>query len=105
MRNTTGYFFVASKFGGLISQYCTCAFVAPVTVRLSGVENATSPSHFSFSRVSGLASPPARETRYTSGGALIELREKIAKLGPTSNAPMAPPLVTTRGAPDGYATE
>jgi hypothetical protein len=32
MRKTTGYFFDASKFGGLISQYWTGAPAAPVTV-------------------------------------------------------------------------
>src|SRR3954451_1415487 len=56
MRNTTGYFFDASKFGGLISQYCTGVPPAPATVRLSGFSNATSLSHDSFSRVSCVAS-------------------------------------------------
>src|SRR5687767_9241598 len=52
IRKTTGYFFAASKFGGLINQYCT-APPAAVTVRLSGSVNATSFSHGSLARVSG----------------------------------------------------
>src|SRR5436190_19046668 len=64
MRNTTGYFFDASKFGGLISQYWIGVPPAPGTVRLSGFSKATSFNQLSFSRVSGCGlSAVARVTR------------------------------------------
>src|SRR6478672_5739530 len=40
-RKTTGYFFDASKLGGVRYQYCTFAPAAPVTVMLFGVAMAT----------------------------------------------------------------
>ena len=39
--NTTGYFLVGSKFGGLTSQYCTLAAAAPTTVMLAGLLSST----------------------------------------------------------------
>src|SRR5512134_756144 len=102
---TTGYFFDASKLGGLINQYCTGAPPAPGTVRLSGAENVTSLSQLSFSRVSGVALSPASETRNRSVGLVIVFLPITMKLSPTSRPAMAPPLVTTLGVPAGNATE
>src|SRR5687768_837820 len=63
IRNTTGYFREASKWGGLISQYCTVAPAAPFTVRDSGGVNATSRWSFWDSAVSAFSAPPADGTR------------------------------------------
>src|SRR5213595_2485139 len=79
IRNTTGYFFDASKSGGLISQYCTGAPPAPGAVRLSGLAKETSFSHASFSCVSGCgAFIVARVTRKISAGAVSDDRANIA---------------------------
>src|SRR5436189_37250 len=71
MRKTTGYFFDASNDGGLISQYCTGAPPAPVTVIDSGALNVTSLRQPSFSCVSGCASPPPAAILNSSAGIVI----------------------------------
>src|SRR5690242_16075698 len=102
IRKTTGYFFDASKFGGLISQYWTGVPPAPAAVRLSGFANVTSFSQDSFSCVSACGvSTVARVMRKISPGAVsVDLRT-TAKSAPNSNALMEPPLVSCTGGPDG----
>src|SRR3954468_24757585 len=65
IRNTTGYFLAASKFGGLINQYCTGVPPSPGTVKLSGFANDTSVNHVSFSRVSCVCACAAPSTAAT----------------------------------------
>src|SRR5512138_1691669 len=97
MRNTTGYLRVASKFGGLISQYCTCAPAAPVTVLLSAGLNETFDSQLSFSLVSAFSAPLAKSTRKMSDGDASVLRANTANWSEGSKAEIVPPFTTTLG--------
>src|ERR1017187_4191047 len=109
-RKTTGYFFAGSKAGGLISQYCTRAPAAPVVERLSGEEKATSLRQKRFSSVRAFAracgllaegddifSSSGREK--TSGGAVSEASVNTRNPGPACSEPIAPPFLSSRGAP------
>src|SRR4051794_31898258 len=83
IRKTTGYFFDASKSGGLISQYWIGVPPAPGAVRLSGFWNETSFSHGSFSRVSGFGSVAvSRVARKISAGAVSDDFSSTAKSAP-----------------------
>src|SRR5438132_4817978 len=104
MRKTTGYFFDASNDGGLISQYCTGAPPAPVTVIDSGALNVTSLRQPSFSCVSGCASPPPAAILNSSAGIVIAAFEKTRVEAPALTAAIAPPLATSAGVPPASGT-
>src|SRR4030095_12974925 len=95
IRNTTGYFLDASKLPGLMSQYCTDAPAAPVTVRLSGVANATSCNQASCAFVRAFNPSPFTPARNRSAGLVRLPFASTTKSRPTSNAAAAAPLVTT----------
>src|SRR5258707_3670109 len=103
MRNPTGYFFDASKLGGLINQNWIAAPAAPATVRLSGLSNVTSFSHASFSWVRA-GGAPVRPMRKISAGAVRDVFENTTKSGPICGAEIVPPCATNWGAPPATGT-
>src|SRR5262245_55892117 len=102
--NTTGYFFEASKFGGLTIQYWTGVPPAPATVALSGAVSATVFSHPSFAAVSACAVPPVAATRKISAGDVIVAFENTSAEAPALTPLIAPPLTTTCGVPPANGT-
>src|SRR6478752_5591093 len=98
MRKTTGYFFVASKCGGLRSQYCTGVPPAPATVRLAGFGRSSADSHAAFSLVSRRG-VPSLFNRYRSAGATSDDMVNTANSLVGWNAPTAPPWTASFGVP------
>ena len=68
--NTSGYFFVASKFAGLTIHICTGVWFAPVTVTDSGGVNASCASNAALVCVTGcgVAAAVPSASCITSGG-------------------------------------
>src|SRR5262245_48191320 len=102
--NTTGYFFDASKFGGLTIQYCTGVPPAPGTVALSGAVMATLRSQDSFARVSGCGDPPAIGARKISAGDVKDAIENTSVDALALAALIAPPFTRSFGVPPASGT-
>src|SRR5262245_55588759 len=98
IRNTTGYFFAASKSGGVISQYWIGVPPAPATVRLRGSANEVWLTHESFSRVNGVGWPlPSVLARNRSAGLVSVDFEKTTKPWPGFGVETEPPCTTRFG--------
>src|SRR5215831_7956891 len=104
MRNTIGYFFVASNPGGLTTKYCTGVPPAPGTVRLSGTLIDRSFSHVSFSRVRDRTSVPSDVETNTSAGAVLVDFENTSDVDPTDGSVTTPPFTISFGVPPASGT-